>query len=184
MRRWGKSAIIFAPFAIVAGVDAFSFMHRLEYWPARAPGWNIELRDGSLQLLRLERLQRPADLMKLDDYRRLDPSSRVIISALPQQSQSGPHDPTPNLSSDHPGVILFGNSGVYWTGNWAGKCTFTVIPLWPFVALSLFPPLAAFGYLIAHADRNRRPKGLCRRCSYDLRGNVTGICPECGTKAV
>lgn len=23
--------------------------------------------------------------------------------------------------------------------------------------------------------------GKCRRCEYDLRGNVSGICPECGT---
>ena len=25
--------------------------------------------------------------------------------------------------------------------------------------------------------------GLCATCSYDLRGNVSGICPECGTRA-
>lgn len=26
----------------------------------------------------------------------------------------------------------------------------------------------------------RYPKGHCQTCSYDLTGNVTGICPECG----
>ena len=29
----------------------------------------------------------------------------------------------------------------------------------------------------------RRKKGLCLTCSYDLTGNESGVCPECGTKA-
>ena len=28
--------------------------------------------------------------------------------------------------------------------------------------------------------RDRRERGLCAKCSYDLTGNVSGICPECG----
>lgn len=28
--------------------------------------------------------------------------------------------------------------------------------------------------------RRRRAKGLCAACGYDLTGNVTGRCPECG----
>ena len=28
--------------------------------------------------------------------------------------------------------------------------------------------------------RRRRKLGLCVRCSYDLRGNESGVCPECG----
>jgi hypothetical protein len=27
----------------------------------------------------------------------------------------------------------------------------------------------------------RRNRGFCPRCGYCLRGNVSGICPECGT---
>jgi len=30
------------------------------------------------------------------------------------------------------------------------------------------------------ADR-RRARGLCINCGYDLTGNVSGVCPECGT---
>jgi hypothetical protein len=26
----------------------------------------------------------------------------------------------------------------------------------------------------------RKAKGLCVRCGYDLTGNVSGVCPECG----
>lgn len=44
----------------------------------------------------------------------------------------------------------------------------------------------AFAVLpIAYAVRRRRlrlaaRKGLCRTCAYDLTGNVSGVCPECG----
>ena len=30
--------------------------------------------------------------------------------------------------------------------------------------------------------RRRRKMGLCVLCEYDLTGNVSGVCPECGTK--
>ena len=30
--------------------------------------------------------------------------------------------------------------------------------------------------------RRRRAKGLCVRCGYNLTGNVTGVCSECGTE--
>ena len=29
--------------------------------------------------------------------------------------------------------------------------------------------------------RERREKGLCTRCGYNLAFNTSGICPECGT---
>jgi hypothetical protein len=32
--------------------------------------------------------------------------------------------------------------------------------------------------------RRRRSRGLCERCCYDLRGNVSGACPECGTAVI
>ena len=28
----------------------------------------------------------------------------------------------------------------------------------------------------------RRRNGLCLKCGYDLTGNVSGVCPECGTE--
>jgi hypothetical protein len=28
----------------------------------------------------------------------------------------------------------------------------------------------------------RRRKGLCIKCAYDLTGNVSGTCPECGAE--
>jgi hypothetical protein len=35
------------------------------------------------------------------------------------------------------------------------------------------------GLLLACAPRRSRPHE-CAACHYDLRGNVTGVCPECG----
>lgn len=46
-----------------------------------------------------------------------------------------------------------------------------------------FCPLAA-GLLTAvcwWAGRRRPVKGYCSSCGYDLTGNVSGTCPECGT---
>jgi hypothetical protein len=42
----------------------------------------------------------------------------------------------------------------------------------------LLPPLLVGAWLL----RGRRYKApLCRHCGYDLTGNVSGRCPECGT---
>lgn len=45
-----------------------------------------------------------------------------------------------------------------------------------FIVLSAYP-VAAF----IRGPLRRRKKGLCIHCGYNLRGNVTGICPECST---
>ncbi len=54
--------------------------------------------------------------------------------------------------------------------------------LWPPVILLAYPTLA----LIRGPVRRwrRRRKGLCAKCGYDLTGNVSGACPECGTAIV
>jgi len=58
-----------------------------------------------------------------------------------------------------------------------------------FIPIFLLLTWAAFplgGFLAAKqqiAKANRRfPSGFCRTCRYDLTGNVSGVCPECGTK--
>jgi hypothetical protein len=28
--------------------------------------------------------------------------------------------------------------------------------------------------------RRRPPPGHCRACGYNLKGNISGVCPECG----
>ena len=49
------------------------------------------------------------------------------------------------------------------------------IPVWLLVVATGFPTAILWW-------RDRRPKaGFCKVCKYDLTGNVSGICPECGT---
>ena len=48
-------------------------------------------------------------------------------------------------------------------------------PLWA-VFLALAFPTALMWY----HDRRRFPAHCCRKCGYDLTGNISGRCPECG----
>jgi hypothetical protein len=52
--------------------------------------------------------------------------------------------------------------------------SYAIVPLWcPFV---LIAGITAF---LWWRDR-RLPPGHCRKCGYNLTGNVSGVCPECG----
>ena len=51
------------------------------------------------------------------------------------------------------------------------------VPLWTLILLALLP--ACWLWLL---DR-RRPPGHCPKCGYDLTGNTSGLCPECGRAA-
>lgn len=57
--------------------------------------------------------------------------------------------------------------------------TFLRFPLWEASALfALYPTLT---FIRGPLRRwRRRRKGLCLNCGYNLTGNVTGVCPECG----
>lgn len=53
-------------------------------------------------------------------------------------------------------------------------CWYALLPLWAvFAAVSV--PTAVLWRL----DR-RPPRGHCQSCGYDLTGNTSGVCPECG----
>lgn len=54
------------------------------------------------------------------------------------------------------------------------------IPLWTLIALFATPP--ALVLWRARLRRLRIKAGRCPRCGYDLAGNVTGVCPECGDR--
>ncbi len=50
-------------------------------------------------------------------------------------------------------------------------------------AIAIPAALLLLVLIIAWQDRRTRKRaarGLCTRCGYDLTGNVSGTCPECG----
>lgn len=62
-----------------------------------------------------------------------------------------------------------------WFPMWEARC-YCVLPAWCLV--SGFAPLAA-PFRLRRA--RRFADHCCARCGYDLTGNVSGRCPECGT---
>ena len=56
-----------------------------------------------------------------------------------------------------------------------------VVCLW--LAMPSIGGIAGFRIARHYIDRSARAAaGLCVECSYDLTGNISGVCPECGTK--
>jgi hypothetical protein len=65
---------------------------------------------------------------------------------------------------------------VWWPTVNLGNYSVVIVPLWiPLLLIAL--PTARVWWL----DRRRPALGHCTRCGYDLTGNVSGRCPECGT---
>jgi 4-amino-4-deoxy-L-arabinose transferase-like glycosyltransferase len=56
------------------------------------------------------------------------------------------------------------------------------VPLWlPFLLFATYPTIAFIRGPLRRRRRHR--KGLCVKCGYNLTGNVSGLCPECGEAA-
>ena len=60
-----------------------------------------------------------------------------------------------------------------------------LLPYWMPIAATAALPALWLGLNIRRRVRSRRRlrAGLCVRCGYDLTGNVSGACPECGAAA-
>ena len=61
-----------------------------------------------------------------------------------------------------------------WPNGAVGSPESFAVPLWAPWLVMLLPTIWLW-----RLDR-RRPPGVCRTCGYDLTGNATGVCPECG----
>lgn len=69
--------------------------------------------------------------------------------------------------------VLFPSVGRHPSGEWF---SFPLhFPLLGLLIAVIYPVLPTT------VKRRRRKRGLCVHCEYDLTGNVSGVCPECGT---
>lgn len=60
------------------------------------------------------------------------------------------------------------------------------MPAWVPIAVTAALPAAWLSLFLARRlqlPTMRERLGLCRSCGYDLTGNISGTCPECGTPA-
>lgn len=64
-------------------------------------------------------------------------------------------------------------------GRSAVRVTGAILPLWKlFILFAIYPTIA---FIRGPVRRwRRRKRGLCVNCGYDLTGNVSVVCPECG----
>ncbi len=60
------------------------------------------------------------------------------------------------------------------------KYRLLLTPVWLFLVLFAVYPVTFLLYTPRRRRRQRLEQGLCVRCGYDLRGNASGQCPECG----
>lgn len=58
-----------------------------------------------------------------------------------------------------------------WVPHWLVVLLTGVLPIWWGVSAGR-----------AYRRRRRGEIGRCRRCDYDLTGNTSGVCPECGSR--
>ena len=54
-----------------------------------------------------------------------------------------------------------------------------MVPWW--MLCFLFSMLPTAWFMIRRGTRQARSASRCSQCDYDLTGNVSGVCPECGT---
>ncbi len=95
-----------------------------------------------------------------------------------------PYQRWPEISLDNPewvmgrlGLVAPDMRTTHWLNGTPGKRygTHVDIPLWlPFLIVAL--PTT----LLFYRDRKRLQPGNCGACGYDLTGNTSGVCSECG----
>jgi hypothetical protein len=74
-------------------------------------------------------------------------------------------------------VLRFYRRSLY--GKQVGTILLVIVPCWMIVTISGIAP-SLWG--VAFARRSCQKKsGRCTTCGYNLTGNTSGVCPECGT---
>ena len=82
----------------------------------------------------------------------------------------------PEFKRPYPVVSIFHIDGYQYRFGCVQYLVFEgiAVPYW-----LVFLPAILFTAILWRGDR-RPPRGHCQECGYNLTGNVTGVCPECG----
>ncbi|HPF39662.1 MAG TPA: hypothetical protein P5081_13545 [Phycisphaerae bacterium] len=105
----------------------------------------------------------------------------IVEFTSPQRTPQGPGSGT---RLDIPGLRVgfsdFRATGAESGSAWAHRCTRVDLSLW-LVAL-LLASYPACWFLRRAVRRHQTPDATsaCASCQYNLRGNESGVCPECG----
>ena len=91
----------------------------------------------------------------------------------------------------HTGPIDPVEPGFYYLDHWASGRTLDLqefpkmfivrMPIWPLLVMCMVFPMISM-LCAARRRLRRKPPGHCRKCDYNLTGNVSGVCPECGER--
>ena len=106
-------------------------------------------------------------------------SPGISFSTSPAE---GEDDSTPgyaNIWIDDFGLFVWTGSGATANNAPLDRSFLVIVPDWLIIL-----PGAVFLFVGWRIRRNRRCREkmtLCSRCSYNLTGNTSGTCPECGT---
>ncbi len=132
-------------------------------------------------------LQSSAALLRVywfhtDDDAYLAPSRSARYQTLRRRA-----DDAPVVRYRHGSPLSVSPYAFFWnqapgrTAGFGTRVRMTGVRTWVYLPVAL---LLAYPALAVGRDRWRahhRPKeGFCQQCAYDLTGNITGICPECG----
>ena len=106
----------------------------------------------------------------------IEDARRVLREMEQSRNQTLPSDPRVRLrrlmDAQRATSIVSGRYNSHW--RFVFPAWFALVPL---LIISLFTT----SRLLRHRREARRTRrGACRHCGYDLTGNVSGICPECG----
>jgi hypothetical protein len=157
-----------------------------------------EAAGGELRMLAINSMARQAaladeDLVPWDVQRLLDtdlgPVLPLAVNAYaghhemwPTISGVGQHLRPPDWSSSVPPqrfTLAWADKTLPWRPKDKIRYTVVCVPLWALFAL--FAAYPTFAFIRGPCRRwFRRRRGLCIGCGYNLTGNVSGTCPECG----
>jgi len=77
------------------------------------------------------------------------------------------------------GIVQYAETGFTQSNQFIGADSWS-LSLSRCFAPSILPPAVTL-LIYSQCRRLRIAKGLCPTCSYDLTGNTSGTCPECGS---